>query len=590
MIGSRQNSHTHFCLKKSRFPKFSLALAFLASVSFSSIETFAQTSDETANVVNENGLSDAAENLSRILKSAKEKGLVQAKQPEQTKDTSGEAPAVNCDIGEILKFTSLQPIETYEDLTVAKSIRDEMNDVYGALHLARVQLSLGLGTEAKATLSPYETIEADLLARAAGLLTHPHYDIDAPIIEAYADCNAQTKIWAMLENPEYFMEPISGEARRKIVNDVSEFPKFLRETISVTLGIKAAENGEVNLARALWEKMDTEARENGTRLPDEKLDKHNYLYLNGLLNKDSDSGFYISVLNYLSEREGEFRLTALTQLSKENRSSTAKINTSLEDDLVEVSQTFSNGSESQLAALELVKNRIHVGRAIDAITATQKYFNPSDAEFRQSVLQITDLVETRLQSENNLKRIIGLNDYLFDTDFYEEGGNTETLKVNALSAALLSNLPELHEKIFIAEDDIPEEAQPLLEQALFFTNLKNGNAQDVSETVRTVSLSDALAKQTGHQALVDNNINLARSMAAKMPDTNDRDDLLQNIAWVEGRWADTTAKSDDIVQVLTNPAPQPISVRDGQWVKTLPAKLSDIETTLQQTQDYLKNG
>ncbi len=587
---SGQKSHTRKRNKLSRSPKLSLVLAFLSSVSFTSIHAAAQTTDEAANVVNENGLSDAAENLSRILRSAKEKGLVQAKKTTQTTEASNETPAVNCDIGEILKFTSLQPIETYEDLTMAKSVRDEMNDVYGALHLARVQLSLGLNTEAKATLAPYETIEADLLVRAAGLLTHPHFDIDAPIIEAFAHCNTQTKIWAMLENPEYFREPISAENRRKIVNEVAVFPKFLRETISVNLGIKAAETGEINLARALWAKMDTEARENGTRLPDEKLDKHDYLYLNGLLNKDSDPDFYISVLNYLSEREGEFRLTALTQLSKENRSSTAKINTTLEDDLVEVSQTFSNGSESQLAALELVKNRIHVGRAIDAITATKKYFNPTDAEFRQSVLQITELVQTRLQSESNLKRIVGLNDYLFDTAFFEEGGDTDGLKTQALNAALLSNLPELHEKIFVSEEDVPKDAKPLLKQARFFANLKSGKTQDEPETIRSVSLSNTLAQKTGEQALAENNLNLARSMAAKMSDNNERQDLLQNIAWIEGRWSDTMKKSDDIVQVLTNPTSQAISADDRQWVKKLPEKLSSIETTLQHTQDYLKNG
>lgn len=581
---------------KCQTSKISLGLAFLVSACLVPVQTLAQTSD--TQIVNENGLSDAAQNLSKILKDAKEKGLVQAKRPNETQQPSratsdnqgAQTETLNCDIGEVLKFKSLQPIEVYEDLTVAKSVSEEMKGVYGALHLARVQLSLGLGPEAKATLASFETVEADLLKRAAGLLTHPHFDIDEPQIDAYSNCNSHTKIWAMLENAEYFLNPIPGGERRKIINDVSEFPKFLRETISVNLGIKAAENGEMNLARALWEKLDTDARENGTRLPDEKTDKHSYLYLNGLLNKDSDPDFYISVLNYLSEREGELRLTALTQLSKENRSSTAKINTSLEDDLVEVSQNFSSGSESQLAALELVKNRVHVGRAIDAVIATRKYFNPDDAEFRQSVLQITELVQSRLQSDNNLKRITGLNNYLFDTEFYEEAGDTDSLKTNALSAALLAGLPELHEQIFLSKESIPEAAKPLLEQAEFFSNLKTGNQVGIAEQVRSVSLSNRNAKQAAHQALGNNDVNLARSMAAKLVEGEDRKAIIQDIAWIEGRWADTAKSDDAIIDVLMTETPTPIALTNRQWIKELPAKLSDIETTLQKTQDYLKNG
>lgn len=577
---------------KRQAPSLSLGLALFVSVCLLPLTSKAESPETKPNIINENGLSNAAESLSKILADAKRQGFMQAKPTVVETQTAEpvESPLLSCAAAEVLDFQALQPIEAYEDLITGKDVSSEMEAQYGALHLARIYLSLGLGVEAVATLSPYEGADAELLKRVAMLLADPHYDVETPLLEIYADCNSHAELWAILENPERLETVLSGERRRRIVNTMPTFPKYIRENLSVNLAIKAAENDNMFLAQAIWAKMDTEARETGHRLPADKTEKDDYLYLNGLLKKDSDPNFYLSVLNYLAEREGVFRLTALTQLSKLNRTSTAKINASLEDDLLEVSQNFSNGYESQLAAMELVKNRIHIGRAVDAISATKKYFSPSDAEYRQSVLQITDLVQGRLRSEHQLNRIVGLNDYLYDTRFFEYAGNTDGLRYDALSAALLSGLPELHHKIFDADESLPTEAEKLMQQARFFADLKIDSQQVLTQNNNNMLLPDILLKRVARHALANNNTVLARSMAAKLSGSEARQNMTHNIAWIEGRWADTAGTDDKITDVLKQSAPIPLTTSERNWIKKLPKQLLDIETTLQKTQAYLKNG
>jgi len=230
-----------------------------------------------------------------------------------------------------------------------------------------------LGAEAKALLANFSGDDIKLASRLAHILDDPDFSTDDPIFANYSDCHGAMPILSLVEKSTEELPSFTGVERRELLSGFDNFPKVLKEAIAVKLATKALENGDEQIGKAIWRKLDNDARENGTLLPIEKLERDEYLYLNALLKKGDDPDYYRAVLNYLAERESVYQLKALKLLSESNRRA-GESNKLIADTLEGIREILPKSSEKTDASYELVKNRIYAGQVLEAIDTTKKYF------------------------------------------------------------------------------------------------------------------------------------------------------------------------------------------------------------------------
>lgn len=624
---------------------FVSASAFLAVAIAPWQSAYSQTSEETETTASSQNPSDekeileftsprtinlrnAADNLSSILGQAKENGLLRAKGGDDniSEDQNG-APITKiasgpsrCDMASILDLNKLIGVETYEDLLLYKNEIVDVSTREGMVEFSRLTLALGLGAEAKALLANFSGDDIKLASRLAHILDDPDFSTDDPIFANYSDCHGAMPILSLVEKSTEELPSFTGVERRELLSGFDNFPKVLKEAIAVKLATKALENGDEQIGKAIWRKLDNDARENGTLLPIEKLERDEYLYLNALLKKGDDPDYYRAVLNYLAERESVYQLKALKLLSESNRRA-GESNKLIADTLEGIREILPKSSEKTDASYELVKNRIYAGQVLEAIDTTKKYFTVSDKEYLESATQLRAIVEALLTDDDSRQRFAGLNNYLYDTLFFEASGDTDVLKYEALSVAIAFGLPQLYEDIVGSDKAaLSSDVKSLIKQAQFLIALKANNFK-LPDNFTSLDLSDLTQLDIARQALADKNYDTADTIITSLKQSSEKSDIERALALTKGQWADLFEKSqaqartqaqtqaesqaqnqskrDDgkseaplstILSVLDKGNPKRAVTNGKGWVDKMPQYLSDMDETLQKTKAYLKNG
>lgn len=587
---------------------------FYLNPAFSLAQTPPSESEEVTDASENSHLSDAADSLYSILQQGKQSGFIKSKTGESLRDPNGKGDgkttssvssseaensmdSANCDVADIFDFASFTSITGYEDIAAAKIASNRMGGEVSALYMARVYLSLGLGDEAANLLKTYTTPQAVLLKDIANILKSPQDIRKDNGLAAYADCSAHAFLWSALENPENLETQISGQKRRVLLRTLRSYPDQLADILSVSVAIRMAENDQMILSEAIWGQMENDARELKKPIPEDKTDRHDILYLNALLSERTDPEYTRALLMYLGEREGVYQMAALKKLSDMNRLEGQPASKAVETDLMELSQKSVGSETGQSAAFELVRNRLHQGDARQAIVVTRKYFSESDPEYYNSAVKIRSLIEGRLNSETLLDRIIGLNDYLDDMQFFLITGDITSLKYSALKAAMASGLPELHSKIFENTSATAPETLKLIKEAEFFNALKSSEGVDINKKVAELDLSETGLKRIVQFALARNDIPLAKTALSKLPASDKKEEFSTALAWAEGRWADTApvkvADSDKGItasKFFTTAVIEPITTNERAWMQMIPQNLIDVDTAVRDAKAFLKNG
>jgi hypothetical protein len=595
-------------------------LAFFAFFCLHPTASYAQSSVEKNNSATEEGvpghildqdnLSEAADSLYSILKEGKKSGFITTKNEDVTSKVEPDeingvysANSRNCDAVEILDFAAFKSITGYEDISAAKIASNKMGGEASALYMAKVYLSLGLGDEAINLLKTYDTPQALILKDVANILMDPQKIRPNNALRVYQKCGHEAFLWAVLDNPKIFEADISGQKRRVLLRTLKSFPDPLSEILSISVAIRAAENNQIVFSDAIWLQMENNARELKQTLPEDKTDRHDLIYLNALLSERLDPEYTSALLKYLAERDGVYQMAALKKLSNISRRGGHAGGQKIESDLLALSEKAVGSETGQSAAMELVKNRLHQGDARNAIAVTRKYFEETDPEYVKSAISIRTLVEDRLNSETLLNRIVGLNDYLDDTQFFYASGDVTSLKYSAIKAAIASGLPELHSSIIEKSENVSSETAKLLREASFFQALKFNTDIEVKEAVENFDLSEEGLNRVMQYALAKNDVPLAKSILPKLANSDQKPQFTSAIAWLEGRWADTDTpldQTDDKTQAdqqsipaskyLTTAVVKPVTTAERAWVDMLPQHLIDVETAVSNAKAFLNNG
>lgn len=598
------------------------SVAFLLSCSLFSFQALAQSSENSktetdTSAVSDTGLSNAAESLSKIIRDAKRSGLVQSRSqsttqspdtPQPSAKTSTEALKVSttqvqfnvagCDAASVLDFSDMKSVSQYNDILSTQEKYADLDPDSRAIQKARTYLSLAMGVEAKAVLGNLQSEEARLLRHAAAILEIPNTAPQSAFFLPYSECGEDVFFWATLDMPSVLQAEISGQDRRRIISKLDNYPPRLKDFFAVHFAIRALENDRFNVGNGIWNKLEREARETQSSLPSDRFDEDELLYLKGLLERDADTDFALSIFSYLAEREGLYRLAALqelTALNLENKAGEAAITESL----IELSEKSGSSLDSRIAAFELVKNRVHAGEAEAAIEVVRKYFEPSDERYIAGAEKIRNIVEAKLINENKLVRLQGLNAFLMDKGFYAVTEKFAEMEVLALNAAFESGLPELHTKILSDGQNLPTEAKSLFRAAQLFAGLKSGEMSDATVKEKLEYLDHEKIFHIGRFAVSERKIELAQHIAGRLTDEAHKAEINRSLAVVGKRWdslptlppnSEQAASQEKMLAVVTQTIQPAVTTKSPQWFSALPAQLDKIETSIRQTEDYLKNG
>ena len=555
-------------------------------------------------------LRTAAESLSSILGQAKESGLLKAKGDSSTTTSNAfnppdtpEGPS-RCENAALLNMSSLIGVETYEDLIFYKNEISDISSREGMIEFARLTLSLGLGTETRALLAGFQGDDINLALRLADILDDPEFKTDNPIFSQYSDCHPFMPIFSLVEKASANLPSFSGVERRELLTGFDLFPKVLKEAMAVKLAILAMENDNEAIAKAIWRKLDNDARENETLLPIEKLERDEYLYLNALLKKDDDPDYYKAVIKYFAEHESVYQLKSLKKLADMNRSK-GESNRLVETTLEGIHEILPKSAEKKAASYELVKNRIYSGDVVAAIETTKKYFAPTESEYLESAKQLRSIVEALLTDEDSRRRFSGLNKYLYDTLFFEASGDTNSLKYEALSVAIAFGLPQLYEDIAGSpKAELSNDVKALIKQAQLLIALKANNFQ-LPANFTTLGLSDLSQVDIARQAIAEKNFDAADEIISRLKKSVETSEIERALALTKGEWADLFEKSQAqsehdssenndslsaILSILENDRPARAMIEGKGWVNKVPQYLTDMDATLKKTKAYLKNG
>ncbi|RKQ72158.1 hypothetical protein DES40_1495 [Litorimonas taeanensis] len=566
----------------------------------------------------EDDLSNAADSLSAVIGSAKQSGILKSHSNKAvtTPVPAGErqntpqplnVKSGSCQALSVLDFSNLKTLSNYEDLSAAKTSEPQENKAGNSQHIARVYISLGLGIEAATAISNDSSEEANLLRHVAMILAEPNTARYTGVFKPYQNCVDTIFPFVALDTPEVLANDIDGARRRAIINSLDKYPPKLKDFLEVHLAIRAFENGRNNLGNAIWSKLEREARENETALPEERYDEDELLYLKALLEVNGDTDYARSIFSHLAEREGLYRLSSLQQLTdlklksisgSKSGGSSVRGSTAIEVDLLEMSEKGIGSRDGQIAAFELVKNRVYSNNVTAAVNVTKKYFHPSDDQYKASAEKIRSLIQARLISDNNLVRLQGLNGFLSERDFYAVTDNFPALEYDALYAAFESGLPELHSSIISEASSMPEKTDQLLRSSKLFEAIKHGQTslKDIESEIKT--LSEPMVLRIAQYAIAENDIALMRIVEANLASETEAQTLSRSIAFAEKRWGDITATESSpettsqvkTANLLSRDIQNPVTTKSKNWLSSLPSQLKDIDTSIRQTKDFLNNG
>ena len=575
-------------------------------------------------------IESASDTLAAILKDAQEKGIVRRK-PETTEtlpEPEGQpelndvmeisevkAEPFSCDTADVLDFSDLEDFNTYEALSDAKANFDPEAGLSGTLGLARAYLALGLGDEALDILHSEKSAAGQRLKQVAKIIAFPEVRPDEPVLSEYKDCSAVASLWAFLEAPTQFSDPLKMTDIRNIYYAVDDFPPILKERVLITSAIVAAESNHGNVAQYIWERLENKAREDGTVLPEDDKSDFDYIYLSALMHKDIAPDKAVGKFNFLSERDSIYRANSINYLAEMKSLQGKAFGATLEADLEDVSARLKESSGKQQAAYQLIWGQLAQNRLNDSIYSAQAFLEEGTIEYENAQGEISALLDAHFHSDNKVLQSSALDAFLRQAEFLKKTANWENLKSAALEASLSLGLPELVTAIQHSGERFNNAQRGSLEKARILLDMKAGRFDTSKYKSSSPEVLRDLENQVMEYALVISDLGLAKLALKEMNHGAKRPSYELSVAWLDQDWSkaktlserqgntnsqmETSVKkaqpsnsdaSSSILQVLAKPTLDANDLQGSKWRKTLATNLSDLEEQIKISKAFLSHG
>lgn len=589
----------------------------------------------------------AADTLAAILKDAQEQGFVRTKTPDtepaqeakslevepidnalETEVESETSSAVetairtkepfSCNVADTLDFSDLEDVKNYDALSDAKANYSSDGEGGEAHNLARHYIALGLGDEALEVLSSDVSAKGVALKQVAKLVAFPEVRPNDEVISDYKNCSQIGFLWAFLERPEPFTDPLNMSEIRDMLYAIDDFPEVLKEQLLITTAIVAAENNQNVFADHIWRKLENRARENGHALPQNRTSDFDYVYLSALIQKSANPAQATEKFRYLSERGSVYRPNAVNHLAEIKSRDGEKLSKTLEADLRDVSSKLKDTSGGQEAAFELVKGQLEQGRIDDSIQSTQSFLKTGSPEYKLAQAEILAVLTKHFESESQAVQSTALDTFLRRTDFLKAAQAWQALKLSALTASLKLGLPELATAIQSNGELVNADQRRSLEKARILLSLK-AKTFGASEYQASSPLNlKGLEPEILDYALMHSDMALAKLALNDLTEHDRKSSYEMNVAWLEQNWSKAQDLSErisskaisevnsekqgsetvppktrgdaSILKVLSKPALGAPALTGAKWRATLSSQLSDLDEQIKISKAFLNHG
>lgn|GEM_PF-4207559 len=587
---------------------------------------------ETKKVSEPESLETATEKFRSILENAKLNGFVSSKSEEESvaptdnnsdlmraarrlsEDAAKAEPvqvdkaaAFTCADMTVLNMSKFVDVQTFEDLIAEKSKADGKIDAKEVESLALTYISLGLGAEAKALLRPFNSPRHKVLSHASDLLSGVSLSPEQFMFSETATCDGVSDLWADLENPDRLESAAFISGPQTVKKELSNYPTFLKLHLGVELAISAADRGNMRLAKALW----ADIIQSNPALRVDVGGDHALLYLSAKLETADKPKKAEAIFKYLSERDGLYRVRSLQALTHMTYASGSILSPEMETDLVSINHELSGEKAGRDAAVQLIKNRIESGMAIDAMRSTRKMLKPEDEEFLYAVDLIAVHIQGLFDSPQSTVKMLGLNSYLEDPDIFDISNHQASLQRAALLAAITLDLPELGDVIYGSAKTVADSDKAFIAYAKALSDLKQDKfpeasmdlTADVTNAAKENAHTNTLRTKVIQTAMRLGDFKTARLTIATLPDGQEKSDYTTQLAWLEREWEtvqtdlskspqDTTVSKArrDMVDFITEETPNTKTAPRLRNPVDVAAFVSNLDSDLSTVKEYLDNG
>ncbi len=506
--------------------------------------------------------------LNALIKAAARQELVNLNTPKKPaqaliqKPVQVIAPPKTCKLEDMLLFPDKSKIGDYSKLQILKAglfmspdtrVEDPINperigldqiaperiDVGKAKTLTSAYLGLGFGQEAlniADLLKQQDKLTAGIMARA--LIGTASKD-DVVAMQAKVKCNPQAQIWLYLITEKY--TALSDTQIQEYIVQTNQIPDALRKKLVQTLGIKAAQNGDLKTANALYQALvnedgDLEAENRVTR----SVDLQFFAALLAINSEDAKikSGG-IKKIKIFAKSEGYYQAFALQALA---------LHSPLRKT---VEETYYPGYIQDLDASAQIYSAHAIGKQaqaqqIDILAQNQNYLAaiglaktsvaPDSTYFVETKNTISAHVTSDLLGADERSQISALEIILSEGRLFATLENLVSLQQAGIHASAKLGLPELAKEIMPQGQWKSLDAQTLELLAASFET--NHAGQDITALFpKTVFAQPKFKAKQIKKAFRTKNPAKARAVLRTSPNNEALQNAYINYAWQNGYWS-----------------------------------------------------
>ncbi|MGJ8562366.1 MAG: hypothetical protein ACSHXY_02330 [Alphaproteobacteria bacterium] len=416
---------------------------------------------------------EASMSLERILKQAGEQGLLELVGDEDVSDHDV-APhealppqgignvEISCEASKVLSFTDYVDVASFDDVLKAKSDVSVYETAGDIMPVAHSYLSLGMGTEAVASMSGFDTPEANLVSAVGHLVDGTAKPSHVELVQSYKSCDRASELWSLIAGASLDAESSLNTAWKLSgaqLEMLTELPVHLGAIVVAQLGIHAAELGLSEPAESLLSVIEPRFRLPSG--PENQSDEH--LYFFALVKNLKGDPKAKAIFEFLAQKDGVYQVRALLHLvsnSEEGHDKDSR-NDDLLVNLLSVQQQYRGKASARKAGLQIVKKQAAARQYTYAIDLTKREFLPEQKEYVSAVDSIGEQLSNDLSLSDAVRKVTALNGYLYDPKFFSVHNQLGLLQYFAHKAAVDLGFSEIAANIPHEASLTPEKAAEL---------------------------------------------------------------------------------------------------------------------------------
>ncbi len=457
---------------------------------------------------------------------------------------------IACIATNVFSFLPKTRIGKYEDLLLLKAgmiTGPDQIDTGKAKTLALAYIGLGFAEEALITADTLEGPSKLAISIMAKTLMGNTSKDDTAFMQAQAECYDGANIWVhvMRDNytpmPNSQTGPLTGPPTDyqvdQLVKQIEVLPENLRNTLGQRLGIRAAQNGDLKTAQALYRAL-REAEPEHAEIEQVVLNT-DLQFLEALLAVNSSDAQKTSAgiknIKSFAKTPGPYQAHALQALSLHSPKG-ENLYPGFLQDLDAAAQTYSAhplGKQAQAQKMELLAKNHAFKSAIELVKTS---FEVGDKYFEDSVVVIGGYVQSGLTGDDKNKKIWALEILISEKGFFSHLNDGKLLKQAGIYACAQLGMPELAGKIMPISKWKNLDAKTLKLLAISFTpNLKNRDI--IADFPKYVFEQPELKAREIERAFAGKNPDKAIAIQVKLPENSLIQTAFIKNAWNEGYWS-----------------------------------------------------